>query len=147
MAQRDPAKVAAKWSRNLIGARESYIAGIREVVDNPMEKAAAKKQEYVAGVTNNAEKWAANLRAVPMDVWRTNAITAGAERLTSGAQKAQPKVERFLAAFLPFEAQQLAELNRTNPRTANVESNIARASEWMRKMSKFKRNQAAAAGG
>lgn len=107
MAIPSPNEAAAKWSRNLKAAKPSIIAGVNAVTSSPMEKAAQKADQYVAGVQAAAEsgKWQAGLRSRSLGDWKTSMTGKGMQRLESGVQAAEPKVLAFQSEFLPFVAQ------------------------------------------
>lgn len=132
--------VSQKWQRNFAGSSESYKARIGAVTESPMEKAAAAKAQWVAGVNRASEngKYEAGLRRVSLQQWKDAAMTKGAQRLADGAAAARPKMEAFLREFLPFVAEnqrRIADMPR-----GSLEQNIARAAEMMRLNAQFRRS-------
>lgn len=96
-----PATAAANWSSGFSGAGAKYEAGINAVTVAPGQLAANQKNAYVAGVQNNANIWAQKVAAVDLQTWKNAATTTGSQRLQSGATKGAPKMQDFMAKFLP----------------------------------------------
>ena len=86
-----------KWKRGMSGASQSYADGIDSVTTNPMEQAAQNEQGYLSGIQDavSSGKWAAKLRKVSMNDWKTAAKQKGAQRLAQGAAAAEGKVQAF----------------------------------------------------
>jgi hypothetical protein len=99
-----PQEVVNKWATKMAAAGDAYKKGIMAVTENPMQKAAARVDAYVAGVQAKAQHWAARLMATPMATWQGNAVAKGPQRLTDGATAAKPKVLAHMTAFLPVAA-------------------------------------------
>lgn len=99
-----PESISQKWSTRLQAARRDYEEGIRAVTASPMEAAANRSAEYVAGVQEavRSGKWQRGLRAVTLQEWQNRAIEIGAQRLQTGATANVGKVRAFLAEWLPF---------------------------------------------
>lgn len=103
-------QIAQKWASAMNGASQAYKDGIARVTENPMAKAAANVAGYLAGVQDaaNSGRWQAGLNRMTKDQWQQLAINLGSMRIGPGATAAQPKMERFLTAFLPVLANNVA---------------------------------------
>jgi hypothetical protein len=103
------ADMAAAYQRGMANASQNYIAGINAVTVNPMQLAATDQamQAYQNGVMRSVSsgRRAAALNAANPATWKTNAVTVGASRLVSGAQKAKPKVDAHFQKWQPIYAQ------------------------------------------
>lgn len=101
----DAATAAQNYQSGMAGASAKYKQGIQRYQGNPMAEAATPDAEarYLQNVTaaSTSGKRARALQAVPVSRWRDNAMTEGANRLTSGAAKAKDKVAAHFQAFTP----------------------------------------------
>lgn len=104
-------QMAAAWGAAMANPSTStnYINGVKGVTESPMAKAATPEAQarYAqnTALAVSSGRMAARLNAVPLSLYQTNATTVGAQRLASGAQKAQPKVNAFFAQWAPIYAQ------------------------------------------
>lgn len=130
----------ANWANNyekgMNNAQEKYKQGIGRVVDNPMAKAAQKKDKAVANYTRSADRMAAKLLATPMERWKNNATTTGAERLVSGAKKARPKLQAYISEYGP-QIQALRDRVDAMPSDSDADKE-QRMLEWTRGMRQIK---------
>lgn len=98
-----PSQIAAKWARNTAGSTESVKAGVMAVTQSPMEKAAQNLDKaamnYQAAVSSG--RMGKALRAVSLADWQQAMIEKGVQRIASGTQRAVPKMEAFMAAWMP----------------------------------------------
>lgn len=101
---RDPAAVARLWKNNLTQATTRMKESILAMTENPMMKAAANGEGYIAGVTQAYAdgKWADGLRSVDFSAWKDKTANIGTARIQAGAAAAESKVQNFLSVFLPF---------------------------------------------
>lgn len=85
---------ADKYVQRTGQASEAYKRGIQNTTVNPMERAAAREDYYLQRVTeaSTSGRRREKLLSVPLSRWKDNAITIGASRLATGAQKARPKM-------------------------------------------------------
>lgn len=106
MATLDPTKVANKWQTNLSNATTSITDGVNAVQVAPGQAAAAAQATMRARLLAaiDSGKWAANVSAVPLQSWKNSMITVGIPRIADGASKGKPKMQAFLASFLPYVA-------------------------------------------
>lgn len=104
-------QMAAAWQQAMASPQtaQKYKDGINATTENPMALAAAPDAEarYLAGVTDasTSGRRAAKLNAVPVQRWKTNATTVGAQSIASGATKAKDKVQQHFQRFGPVYAQ------------------------------------------
>ena len=102
-------QMVASWKSAMASPQTSqnYTNGINGVTDSPMAKAAAAQDRYQAGVIQSVAsgKFASSLNAVPLSVYKQNAINKGAPRLASGAAAAVPKVTAHFQKWAPIYAQ------------------------------------------
>ena len=131
----NPTAAAQKWATAMGQATPAYTAGVQSVTVAPGAKAAAQQAVYIARVTEKAPVWARNVAAVPLQTWINDTVTKGAPRLATGAAAAQPKVQAFMTALLPFEQNLLGTL----PPRGNIAQNQARMNAWFTGMQSFTR--------
>ena len=131
-------QVADKWSKNLSMATDSIKAGVNSVMVAPGEAAARNQQGYTAGVMENADKWARNVRKVSLDDWRNATLGIGLQRLQSGTQKGKGKMQTFMDSWIPH-TQQLQARIAAMPK-GSLEASIARAAEAIRFNKGYKGN-------
>lgn len=139
MAQKNPAQVAQKWSRNLQGAGEQIRQGVAAVTEAPSAKAIKQQDVMVANFQQavSSGKWARNLGKVSLTDWQQAITNVGIPRITAGAAAAIPKMESFLTQFLPYLQQGVNALQQT-PR-GSLEQNIQRAVSMIRHSANFRR--------
>ena len=123
MAVKANASTAAeRWASNFGSSGQRYTDGINSVTVAPGQLAAAQKNAYVNGVTQNANIWAANVAKVDLGTWKAAATGVGAGRLSSGADKGKAKMQQFMSAFIP----QLDSVVSGLPPRGSFDQNIAR---------------------
>lgn len=138
MAQRDPAFVAQKWAQNLGASTESIRQGVQAVTESPMEKAARNVDGWVAGVNRSRDKFQAGLRRRTLGDWQSSMIEKGIPRVSTGATAAQPKMQAFMAEFLPH-VERVAQQVRSMPK-GGIDNGIARATAQIRGNAQFRRS-------
>lgn len=138
MANLDPAAIAEKWKRNLTASVPSIKAGVMAVTVSPMQKAAARKDAYVAGVQRAADsgKWSDGLLAVPLSEWQNRTANAGTERIARGAADAVNKVVAFQTQLKPVTDRVKAAV--ANMPKGTVEDGIARSAAAIRIMAEMR---------
>src|SRR5690348_14084518 len=98
-------QATANWLTAMGAAttRQRYIDGINGFTGNPMAMAATPEAmaAYVDGVQRSVDsgRRAAALNAASVADWKNNATNVGAQRLASGAQKAQAKYSKNIAPY------------------------------------------------
>jgi hypothetical protein len=129
-------QIADKWSSNLAGSSSRYIAGIQNTDVHPGEKAAEAAERMVAELQRQlaSGELQAKMRGYSMETWKQNAVTIGAPRLASGAQKGKPKFERFIGQFMDHLDRNKSRL----PGRGDREANKARMLEQFEINSEFK---------
>jgi len=137
MSLPDPKSVSEKWSRNLAGSTEYIRQGVNRVTVAPSEKAIANKEKFKRKLIEAIEKgkWETGLKKYTLDQWRKDMLTKGVDRIAGGAEAAKDKVADFYAQLFPHIESGLRELDKMPAMT--LEDSIARATFWIRHMSKF----------
>lgn len=128
-----PEAAAAKWAQGMQAAGPKITAGIQAVTVAPGVAAARQADLYQANVVAAVPKWKANVAAVPLGDWQNATITKGVPRIASGAAAAQPAFAMFMGKLLPFIDNSV----RSLPPRGNLEQNIARMTQHVRKMATF----------
>jgi len=134
---RTPDQIAADWAQKLGSATQKIADGIDSVRVAPGQAAARQKSVWLQNVTSSADKWAANVAAVPLSTWQDAMKTKGLPRIASGATAAQPKFATFMNQFLPH----LERVKSSLPARGNLDANIARMVAQVRGVSQFKYNR------
>lgn len=137
MSKLSAKEVTEKHARRLKGSIEDMRLGIEKVTVAPTVQAAAKqekmKQKIVAAIDSG--KWAAGLRAVSLEEWKSKITTKGLPRIASGIDGAGAKVEKFYSQLLPHIDKTQAEIKKLPDLT--LEDSINRMSTFVRGMAKF----------
>ncbi len=134
MAMPSAAEAAQKWATNLPAAQQRYVDGVNAVSVSPGALAARAAPTWAANTAAAQQKFARNSAAVSLQAWQQATTTKGAQRLSSGAQAAQSKVEATFAKLFPAIASAVSSL----PPRGDLEANIARSAAFARAMNKFK---------
>lgn len=131
-------EIAKKWARNAAGATQSMREGVANVTVNPMEKAAAAQDRYLAGVQSAVQsgKYRDGLLSVSLTDWKTAMLDKGIPRVAAGVAAAEPKFQKFLNSFLPFVETVQRELD-SMPR-GDLQQNLARMMHNATRLSEFK---------
>lgn len=131
-AQKQAAQVAQKWSQNLSASTTSITNGVNAVQQAPGAAAAARqalmKSKLNAAIDSG--KWAARVQSVSLGDWKAAMLNKGVQRVASGAQAAQPKMQAFMNDFLPVAAQVSATVDAMPKNT--IEDSVARAGAAIR---------------
>lgn len=141
MPPKSAADVTAKWASRTTAASADYVKGIQAVTQSPGQAAAAKVNKMRAGIQEalDSGKWERNVASVSVTDWKDAAVNKGAARLASGVQAAQPKMQRFLTDFLPFQAQVVAQAEQMDDTT--LEGRLQKALAVMRGTHEYSRNR------
>lgn len=118
----DPATASTNWENAMQTAGTKYTAGVQAVRTAPGQLAAAAANLWATNVQNAKAKYQRNVGAVSLSAWQDAAINKGANRLGSGATAAKPKMDAFMAKFLPS----LANIVNGLPQGGSFEQNVAR---------------------
>ncbi|MBA7578355.1 hypothetical protein ES708_20217 [subsurface metagenome] len=128
-----------KWSRRLKGSLEDIKRGVDKVTEAPGVKAAAKvdklKAKWLAKIEDGT--WARQVAAVSIDEWKRLFKDKVTARLSSGVDGAEKKVIAFAEKLLAYEDSLQTKVKRMPDLT--IDDSIARATEWIRGMNKFKK--------
>jgi len=136
-----PEQYAEKHARNLKASTPDIRRGVERVTEAPTVKAAAAQAKMLARLTEAVQsgKWASGLRRVTLEDWKAKMLEKGVPRIAAGIDAAYDKVVSFASELLPFQATLQGRIDGMPDLT--LEDNIARASDWMRGMAKFKRTR------
>lgn len=136
-----PEQYAEKQARNLKAATPDIRRGVERVTVSPTAKAAEAQDKMLARLTEAVQsgKWAAGLRRVSLEDWKSKMLDKGVPRIAAGIDAAYDKVVAFASELLPFQASLQGKIENMSDLT--LEDNIERAAEWMRGMAKFKRSR------
>lgn len=134
MAMPSPADAAARWAQQLGGARQRYVDGVNAVKVAPGTLAARAADTWANNVVAAKPRFVANSQKVTLSDWQAAAGSKGADRLASGAQAAQPKMEAALVRVFA----QINQVVSSLPPRGDIEANIARAAAFARGMNKLK---------
>ena len=128
---------AEKHARRLKNAVEDIRVGVGRVTESPTAKAAMKQDKMLSRLQEavTSGKWAARLRAVPLEEWKAATIDKGINRIAAGIDAAHDKQVRFAAQLLAFEGTLQAVIDKMPDLT--LEDSVSRATAWIRGMSKF----------
>lgn len=136
MARVTPDQAAAKWQQRLSAASAQIQDGVNGVTVAPGAKAAQSADLWLQRVTASRDKWAKNVAAVSLEDWRSKMINVGIPRIAQGAQANQPKVQAFMAKFLPYLDQGVAQV-KAMPKGTLADS-IARATAMIQHNAAYK---------
>ena len=136
-----PEEMAEKWNRRIKASTPDIRKGIEGVEESPTLAAVAKQEKFKNKLLESIDngKWAAGLRRVTLEAWRSAAINKGIGRISAGADEALPKVTAFATEILPHIARGQAEVAKLPDFT--IEDSINRVATMMRHMASFKRGR------
>ena len=139
MAKLSPAEFADKHAKRLKAASAEMRTGIERVTDSPTAKAAAKQDKMRAKLLESIDNgtWAARLKGVSLEDWKSKMLNVGVGRVASGIDAAHDKVVDFATQLLP--AVDAAKRKIETMPDLTLEDSIARMSEYVREMGKFKK--------
>jgi hypothetical protein len=134
MASVTAQEYAEKWGRRLKGSSEDIRRGIARVSVAPGELAARQQQLMLDKLTQSIldGTWAAQVRGVSLEDWKTSATAKGLARIASGVDGAQGAQVQMAERLLQAVDAAVSEANRT-PR-GDLEANISRMTTFVRSM-------------
>lgn len=135
MALPTPQEAAAAWAQRLAGSTDRINRGVQGVTTAPGQAAARQKAVWAQNVANSQDKWASRVASVSLPEWQQAMTQKGVQRVASGAQAAQPKMEAFMGQLLPHINAGLGSL----PARGTLDQNIGRMTTWVRHMANFQR--------
>ena len=135
-----PTEYADKQARRLKAATEDIRRGVGRVTESPTAKAAAAQDKMLARLTESVQsgKWAAGLKRVTLEEWKSAMLDKGVNRIAAGIDAAKGKVVAFATELLAYEENLLGKIDAMPDLT--LEDSINRSAEWMRGMSRFRRS-------
>lgn len=119
------ADAAGRWQTGFANAGPKWAAGINAVDTAPGVLAAAAKDRYLAGVTSNVDKFAANVSRVTLAEWKNQATSKGQARLASGAQAGQAKYQAKIGPVLSA----IGQIRDGLPARGDIMTNLQRAQQ------------------
>lgn len=128
-------EAAAAWAQRLAASTDRITRGVAGVTTAPGQAAARQKAVWAQNVQASQDKWASRVAAVPLADWQQAMTQKGVQRVASGAQAAQPKMEAFMSQLLPHINSGLGAL----PPRGTLDQNIGRMTNWVRHMANFQR--------
>ncbi len=130
-----------KHARRLTAAVEDVRRGVDRVTENPMEKAASKQDKMLANLTKAVTdgRWAAGLKRVTLEDWKTKTRDVGANRIAAGIAAASGKVIAFAEELIPHINSGQAKL--ASMADITLEDNIQRMVTFTRHMATMKRKK------
>lgn len=133
------AEFREKHARNLKASLVDMRAGVERVTEAPGGLAAAKQDKMLANLTAKVADgtWAARLKKVTLEEWRTKMIDKGLPRVSGGIDAAATKVEDFAGQLLP--AVDAAARKTAAMPDLTLEDSIARMNSFVRDMAKFRK--------
>lgn len=136
MPRRIPAdEAASNWQQGMAASTDKINRGIDRVQGAPGQKAAAKRDKYVAGVNDSVDKWARNVASVSEAEWK-EAAKAGSSRVAEGARLKQGKYADRVA---PVFAHMDSVLSRVDSMPDNsLEQRIQKSAEFQRGMAQYR---------
>lgn len=131
-APKPAAQVAQKWAQNLGASTTSIQNGVNAVQTAPGQIAASRQALMKAKLNAaiDSGKWASRVGNVSLSDWKSAMLNKGVQRVASGAQAAQPKMQAFLTDFLPVAAQVSQTVDAMPKNT--IEDSVARAGAAIR---------------
>lgn len=90
------------WQAGVARSGQKWADGINGITDNPLVKAADKKQVWLQRIQAAADKWEKNLRAINFQTWKAETMKNGQANYTNGANKGASKYLSFAQKFLPY---------------------------------------------
>ena len=140
-----PRRVSAQearqyWASGMANAGPKISAGIDRVTTAPGQKAAQKKDKYVAGVQASQDLWARRVAAVDLGTWQ-NRAKQGVSRIAEGAQN---KGDKYENSVVPVFQHMDSVLSRVDSMPDNtLEQRIQKSAEFQRGMAAYKQRAGA----
>lgn len=139
MAKLSAAEFQEKHARRLKASTEDMRRGIDRVTESPTDKAASKQDKMLSNLTAAVQsgKWAAGLKRVSLEEWKTKARDVGVNRVAAGIDAAKDKVVAFAEVLLPHIDRGKAKIASMPDLT--LDDNINKMTTFIRHMSELKR--------
>lgn len=119
-----PSEIAAQWKKSLGASTDKIKKKVQAVTESPMEKAAAQQDLMRTQMLEaiDSGRWAANLRATPLQSWKNSVIGKGLQNLQAGLADGENKVVQFQTMAAPVfdQARQAAAAIQKDGTTATA---------------------------
>ncbi len=127
-------EITEKWQRRTTAAVPDAVAGVQRVTDSPMEAAANQESKMLQNITKavTSGRWAAGLRAVPLETWKSVTAKKIQERMGGGVAAATAKRGKF-DAYMVNTVNSILPTIKDMP-DMTIEDSIARVGTFMRHM-------------
>ena len=136
MPRRVSAQEASEyWASGMANAGARINAGIDRVTTAPGQKAAQKKDKYLAGVNSSVDLWARRVASVDLGSWQASA-KRGVSRIAEGASAKKDKYANNVAPVFAHMDSVLSVVDQMPDNT--VEQRIQKSGEFQRRMAQFK---------
>ena len=138
MAKLTGAQAAAKWKQNLSASTQFIQQGVQAVTESPTERAAAAQQKMLQNLTAAVQtgKWAANLRKVDLNTWKTRTISVGIPRIAQGAAASEAKFAAFATKLFAHQDRLVQQIKGMPDLT--LQDSINRMITFVQGMAEFK---------
>lgn len=126
-----------KHARRVKGALEDMRQGVERVTEAPGVRAAKKADKMRANLLEalDSGKWQRRVASVTAEEWKAAMLNKGVNRVAAGIDAAHDKVRAFAEQLLSYQANLMSQVE--NMPDLTLEDSIARATAWIRGMSKF----------
>lgn len=133
--------VAKLWADRAAAAGQRMKDGVNAVTESPTAKAAAAKDQWLAGVQRAATegRYEDGLNAVTLQDWKTAMTEKGVSNMATGVRASVGKMERFLRDFLPY-AESVSDEVRAMPK-GTLQDSINRATAAITKLAQFRKSR------
>lgn len=135
MAKLTPQQFQEKHNRNTKASIEDIRIGVNNVTESPMAKAAGQADKWLNELQKSKSKWVSKMNAVSTEDWKRSMLDKGINRIADGLDASAGKVVAFAEKLLPFQDNLKSSVDKMPDVT--LEDSIARATAWIRGMSKF----------
>jgi len=138
MARLTPEEYASKQARNLKNSLPDIRSGIERVSTAPGASAAAAQSRMKDNLIRSIDdgRWAAKVRGVSLEEWKTAALTKGVDRIAQGIDQAHDKQVQ-MAGRLLAAVDSAAQKSNALPK-GTIQDSIARMTTFVEDMHKFK---------
>ena len=138
MAKLTPEQYAEKQARNLKNSLPDIRAGIERVSTAPGVAAAAAQTRMKDNLNRAIDdgRWAAKVRGVSLEEWKSAALNKGVDRIAAGIDQAHDKQVQMAGRLLAAVDSSAAKSNAMPKGT--IQDSIARMTAFVEDMHKFK---------
>ena len=138
MAKLTPEQYAEKQARNLKNSLPDIRAGIERVSTAPGVAAAAAQTRMKDNLNRSIDdgRWAAKVRGVSLEEWKSAALNKGVDRIAAGIDQAHDKQVQMAGRLLAAVDSSAAKSNAMPKGT--IQDSIARMTAFVEDMHKFK---------